>query len=252
MRFLTVVVALLSVTLPAIQHSHAQRGPFSDRTILVTWRDDSTAREASERPTPVMEVAGCRVIWISRIVSGLTVVSLPRGDSEFVAEWMRLDPGVEASVVDSWGEAAAIPNDPSYSIQYQQYTAFRSCLESGWDIHRTSNILMAVLDSGTWYNASDMIPNHRLNPGEAAGDCDDDDGNSVNDDVHGAVFITDPNCYDNSPACAPRSEPLVDAEWHGNHVQSILAAKGNNSVGILVLFGADQCFQFAFWGTLVG
>jgi len=216
------------------ESAFAQRhGPFSDRTAVVTWRSGDVAREVRNRPTPLMQAIQARVTWVSELVPGLSIVTFPPGDAELLVEWMRLDPDAVDVLVDAWGSAASIPNDPKYPEQYQNYTSFRTCLESGWDVHRTSNVMVAVLDTGVWYSTSDMIPNHRVKSVEQLGvNCHDDDSNGISDDVHGAVFITDPNCCDPSPPCAPRSDPIIENDWHGNHVQSILGAAGNNLKGI--------------------
>lgn len=196
--------------------------------LMVTWSHADAARSARQQPTPMMTAIEARVDWVSRAVPGLSIVEVPPGRVELAETVLLMDPDVVSATPDVRGEHAIIPNDTAYSQQYQAYTAFRQCLEAGWDIHRTSNVRMVVLDTGSWYNQADMNPNQYRNPGEDAGDCDDGDNSGINDDLYGGVFL-DMGCCDPSPPCAPRSDPIVNGDWHGNHVQSILAARGNHN-----------------------
>ena len=82
-----------------------------------------------------------------------------------------------------------------------------------------SDVVIAVVDSGVDYTHPDLVDNIWVNTGEIPGDGLDNDGNGVVDDVHGL------------DAANQDGDPL-DNRGHGTHVAGILAAKGDNALGI--------------------
>jgi subtilisin family serine protease len=90
-----------------------------------------------------------------------------------------------------------------------------------WDITTGGDIIIAVIDSGVDYNHPDLLDNIWLNETEAQepDNSIDDDGNGYIDDTRGWDFYDD----DNDP---------IDADNHGTHISGIIAAKGDNSLGV--------------------
>ena len=88
-----------------------------------------------------------------------------------------------------------------------------------WDIATgSSDVIIAVMDSGVAYNHQDLIGNIWSNTDETLNGIDDD-GNGKIDDVRGWDFVDG----DNNP---------MDSNDHGTHAAGTIAAKGNNATGI--------------------
>ena len=90
-----------------------------------------------------------------------------------------------------------------------------------WETRNSaSNVVVAVIDTGTRYTHEDLAANMWRNPGEIPGNAVDDDGNGFVDDVHGINAILD------------TGDPSDD-HGHGTHVSGVIGGVGNNDVGIV-------------------
>ena len=89
---------------------------------------------------------------------------------------------------------------------------------NAWDITvGSTNIIVAVLDTGIRYTHQDLVTQMWRNPGDVPGDGMDNDGDGIVDDVFGFNAITgsgDPN----------------DDNGHGTHVAGIIGAAANNGL----------------------
>ena len=91
---------------------------------------------------------------------------------------------------------------------------------NGWDIKTdSSDVVVAVIDTGIDYNHDDLRNNMWVNTAEIAGNGIDDDNNGYIDDVYGYNFVSD------------TSDPM-DYFGHGTHCAGTIAAEGNNGIGI--------------------
>lgn len=167
-------------------------------------------------------------------LTGIRQVKLPPSMAIGEAlEIYRNNPDVEYAEPNYILHATAtIPSDTYFTnlwgLQNTGQTVNGTTGTAGADVHATeawdlttgsSSVVIAVLDSGVDYNHPDLKDNIWTNPGEVAGNGIDDDGNGYVDDVRGWNFADN----DNDP---------MDSFGHGTHVAGILAAKGDNGIGV--------------------
>lgn len=127
---------------------------------------------------------------------------------------------------------ALLPDDPLFPQQWAlhnegqtggTYDADIDAPEA-WASHGTgsSDVVVAVVDTGVYIGHEDLKDNIWRNPGEIPGNGRDDDRNGYVDDVNGFDFwMYDSTVYDQE-----------DGDQHGTHVAGIIGAVGDNGVGI--------------------
>ncbi len=147
-------------------------------------------------------------------------------------------PYVEYAEKNYYGQLTSVSTDEYFSLQWGLHNNGQSGGTIDADIDApeawntftgSSDVVIAILDTGIDYNHEDLQANIWTNPGESGDGKEtndyDDDGNGYEDDVHGYDFIDG------------WSDPIDDHYWmqtyHGTHVSGIAAACGNNNdVGI--------------------
>ncbi len=114
-------------------------------------------------------------------------------------------------------KAFLLPNDAKYP---QQWAMTKISAPQAWDVFTgSSEVVVAVIDTGVDYNHEDIKANMWTNPYEIPDNGVDDDLNGFVDDYYGADFVN----KDGDP---------MDDSGHGTHVAGIIGAVGNNSLGI--------------------
>lgn len=124
------------------------------------------------------------------------------------------------------------PNDPLFGDQWHllntgQFGARAGAdakLPGAWDITLgNSNVVIAVIDDGIQWNHPELATNIYVNPGEVPNNGIDDDNNGFIDDVRGWDFFAN----DNDPG------PAHPDDNHGTALAGVVAALGNNNVGVI-------------------
>jgi subtilisin family serine protease len=123
-----------------------------------------------------------------------------------------------AALCATAASAAARP-DPELADQWALQGDGPMGAASAWSRITGGDVTVAVVDTGVDLSHRDLAPNLWTNPGEVPGNGIDDDGDGLVDDVHGADFVN-------------RDGDPTDDNGHGTHVAGIVAARGNNGVGV--------------------
>lgn len=124
----------------------------------------------------------------------------------------------------------AIPNDKDYS---KQWGLKKIKIEQAWDISRgSSNVIIAVIDTGIDYNHPDLSNNIWHNPREIPNNSLDDDNNGYVDDDIGWDFVSVTSGGANGEDMGPRDRDPMDFHGHGTHSAGIASACTNNNIGI--------------------
>lgn len=135
--------------------------------------------------------------------------------------------------VNAVSGSPSVPNDPRYSSQWNLQ---KIGAPAAWPVTAgTSDVVVAVIDTGTDYNHPDLAPNMWRNPGETGLDASgsdkstngiDDDHNGYVDDLHG---INAPEGT-GDPMEITAAPPTYEA--HGTECAGVIGAVGDNQLGL--------------------
>ena len=167
---------------------------------------------------------------IFKIIRGLEVVKLSRGVSVKEAiDLYRQDPDVLYAEPNYILRTTLTPNDPRFGEMWGLNNIGQSSGTPDADIdapeawnHTTgsSDVIVAVIDSGVDYDHPDLSANMFRNTADCNNNGIDDDGNGYVDDCYGI----DTRNNDSDP---------MDDNNHGTHVAGTIGAVGNNNRGVV-------------------
>ncbi|HEX5691887.1 MAG TPA: S8 family serine peptidase, partial [Roseiflexaceae bacterium] len=154
-------------------------------------------------------------------------VRVPIGQEQRYAVRLAALPQVAHAQLDHAAVAQQLPNDPRYA---EQWSLPRIGMPDAWDVVTdTSSLTIAVIDTGIKNDHPDLAREIWVNPGEVADNGIDDDANGYVDDVHGWHFY---HTYSGGQAFPAQNNDISDGNGHGTHVAGIIAAEGNNGIGV--------------------
>lgn len=202
------------------------RGLFFDRRGV----DHPQAHDAQDR---LVERVRARYPMRTRRAPGTQVPDLTNfyvmefEDAVVAAAYRRLartEPTVESAEYDALGTLLHLPDDPffrsrgSWGQDGDDLWGLKKIrADEAWDVTRGEGVVVAVVDTGIDYDHPDIAANVWTNP------YPDADGNGFAGDVRGWNFAdgnNDPMDRDN-------------AAGHGTHVAGIVAAVGDNGLGVI-------------------
>lgn len=193
--------------------------------ILVRFRPGASANTVAAAHS----TAGGRAMRSYRVVDGLQKVRLERGQSvEAAIARYEAMPNVLYAEPNYIVHATVMADDALFSQQWGMHNTGQTGGTPDADVdapeawsHTTgsSEVVVAVIDSGVDYTHPDLINNMWTNPGEIPDNGIDDDNNGYVDDVHGWNAVDD------------NGDPMDD-HGHGTHCAGIIGAEGGNGLGI--------------------
>ncbi len=202
------------------------QNPASQRIIVQFadgMSDDDVAVFASQHNATISQ-------RLRHVFNGAVLeVAEPEESFAIAQSWGSL-PGVNLAETEQIGNYdTTVPNDPRFGSMW----ALNNTGQTGgtvdadidapeaWDlVTDSSDVVIAILDSGVNYNHPDLQGSMWVNVGEIPGNSIDDDGNGFVDDVHGINASTG-------------SGNPIDTYGHGTHVAGTTAAIGNNATGVV-------------------
>ncbi|NQT80496.1 MAG: S8 family serine peptidase [Candidatus Aminicenantes bacterium] len=164
-------------------------------------------------------------------------------DKEKTLEELNKNPNIEYAEPDYIRQLdSTVPNDISFSSLWGLHndgqkggtTDADIDAPEAWDlVTGSSDVKVAVVDSGVDYNHEDLNANMWINTGEIPGNGEDDDVNGYVDDYYGINTVDD------------TGDPMDDYD-HGTHCSGIIAAVGNNDVGVVGVSWAAKIMALKF------
>ncbi|MFP4380136.1 MAG: S8 family serine peptidase [Candidatus Sumerlaeia bacterium] len=177
---------------------------------------------------------GARLAHRYRYISA-DVVRLPESISpEAAIKSYRGEALVEYAEPNYFIEHHGKPNDADFAKQWNLHNATAPDPLDRADINAlaawqkttgSSDVVVAVCDTGIDYNHPDLAGNLWVNVAEQNGsEGVDDDGNGIVDDIHGAAWTSGDGSVTDTD--------ILDNAGHGSHVAGIIGATGNDHFGV--------------------
>jgi subtilisin family serine protease len=215
--------AFLHSSLALVGHAGSNSSPatFKDGRVLLGF--DKWATKSQRRAA--VAAAGAKVI--RRMGAGIRLLRVPPGTVHAAIQVLRSHPGVRYAEPDYLMQDAAVPNDPSFGLQWGDQNTGQTVngttgipgaderVVPAWDVTKGSrSIVIGVVDTGVEYTHPDLATNIWTNPGGIGG---------CPAGTHGYNVL--------ASSCDPMDDDTVYG-GHGTHVAGILGAVGDNGIGV--------------------
>ena len=228
---LATVFALLAYATPV---AFSQQKNYVEGEVLAIFKNNveiNTARRSLGHRAMEMKEHFGEVSRRRGRVSGL--VRAPLMTTAAMIKALQADPDVELVEPNYLRYVSVVtPNDTSFPSQWSLQNTGQNAGTSGADVRflqawamarrTTSEVVVAVVDTGMDITHPDLAANVWTNPAEIPGNLIDDDNNGYVDDVHGYDVLNN-------------TASVVDSGSHGTHVAGTIAAVGRNSLGVIGL-----------------
>lgn len=197
---------------------------FRPQRVIVRFEDHVTEQQQNQ----FLAARGLEVDKRFSLINGVLARVPDNRPIISLAAELTNTPQVKYAEPDYEISLTRAPNDPRYPQQWALNNTGQTGgtpgadigAERAWDIFTgSSEVVIAVLDTGVDFNHPDLRNNMWVNPGELVGNTLDDDGNGYVNDIHGWDFADGD------------SDPM-DVDGHGTHVAGTIAAATNNAIGI--------------------
>jgi len=207
-----------------------KKAEYKEGELLVKFKPDTSEkqkknlhkRHGSEK---IKEFPSLRIQHV-KLKKGMTV-------EEAVALYSA-EPDVEYAEPNLIVSILTTPNDPRFG---ELWGLHNIDAPEAWDIATgSSDVVVAVIDTGVDYNHEDLSANMWVNPGEIPANGVDDDGNGYIDDIYGIDAINND------------SDPFDD-NGHGTHVSGTIGAVGDNGIGVAGVNWDVQIIACKFLGS---
>ena len=203
------------------------------------WKDEFSyqlAGTVAKRRAKGLAVNYNRVLTIVEDLKPWYYFVIHEGYAVSVVEELKRMTGIEDARISPKHKPSFIPNDPHQegyggSLNYNDVHRFYEA----WDITEgSSDVVIAIVDSGVRYTHEDLKNKLWTNPGEIPGNGIDDDNNGFVDDIHGYDFFESIVNTPNGLAATDDPYPYVDSRGdpHGTTVAGFAVAEVNNATGI--------------------
>ena len=225
-RILLLAVSLSALFCLAADISLAQTPPHVPGELLVRFQQGTSPLGKASAHATALSTA----VREFQIVEGLQLVRFP--------DWMTIEEAIARYLnhldvlyaePNYIVQRLVTPNDPDFGSLWGLHNTGQSSgtedadidAPEAWDITTgSSDVVVAVIDSGIDYNHEDLSANMFQNSDDCNSNGLDDDGNGFVDDCHGIDKVNDD------------SDPMDDND-HGTHVAGTIGAVGNNGVGVV-------------------
>lgn len=215
----------------------SQAIPADESVISLRPRGPWTAPRslASLLPTIDPALVHARMLRANRL--GVIDLALPAGlDAERCLARLSDSGAFEFVEIASRVEWHGVPNDPGFASQWHLHNTGQHGGAIGADIGAAwafeiedgdPRVVLAMIDSGVDRSHPDLVANLARNPGEIPGNGRDDDRNGFVDDDVEIDF-------------APGHPHHASTTEHGTAVAGVIAAAGNNGLGVVGLAGGGR------------
>src|SRR5436309_198600 len=238
------LLLLLSLLFPNASATAQPTPRHAPDTILVRFKASALPADQAL----VHALVGAHAYKSFRIVEGLQAVRIPPGMRvKDAIEFYRRRPDVLYAEPNWIVDAQVVPSDPSFSSLWGLNNTGQNGgvpdadidAPEAWDITTgSSDVVVAVIDTGIDYTHPDLSANMFRNELDCNSNGIDDDGNGLVDDCFGIDTANND------------SNPMDDANpGHGSHVAGTIGAVGNNAVGVVGVNWAIRLMACKFLGS---